>query len=59
MALKDFSVVHERSGTDIDSPLVHCFDGDQMVLAFVGRTALDDYSACRRQTSTRDPPGAL
>ena len=27
----------------MDDPLVHCFDSQQVVLAFVGRMALDDY----------------
>lgn len=47
MALSEFTVVHERgsgdSGSSFDDPLIHCFDGRQLVLAFVHRIALDDY----------------
>jgi hypothetical protein len=45
MALSDFQVVHERgaAGPSFDDPLIHSFDGQQLVLAFVGRTALNDY----------------
>jgi len=39
-------VVHARTDGEehtVDEPLIHCFDGKQLVLAFVGRTALADY----------------
>ena len=45
MKLTDFAVVHERGGASahFDDPLVHCFAGKQIVLAFVSRQALMDY----------------
>lgn len=46
MTLSNFAVVHERGkdgGSNFDAPLIHCFDGRQLVLAFIGREALDDY----------------
>lgn len=46
MTLSNFAVVHERGsggGSNFDDPLIHCFDGDQLVLAFIGRQALADY----------------
>ncbi|MGA8077361.1 MAG: hypothetical protein WB868_08240 [Xanthobacteraceae bacterium] len=45
MALSNFNVVRERGGggSNFDDPLIHCFDGNQIVLAYVGRQALDDY----------------
>jgi hypothetical protein len=46
VALSEFAVVHERGsggGSNFDDPLIHCFDGRQLVLAFVHRIALDDY----------------
>lgn len=46
MTLSNFAVVHERGddgGSNFHDPLIHCFDGKQLVLAFVGRQALDDY----------------
>jgi hypothetical protein len=46
MALSVFAVVHARTDGEehtIDAPLIHCFDGRQLVLAFVERTALADY----------------
>jgi len=39
-------VVHARTDGEehtVDEPLIHCFDGKQLVLTFVGRTALADY----------------
>ena len=43
MALTGFAVVHEHGGAAVDGVLVHCFDGKQLVLAFISRTALADY----------------
>lgn len=46
VTLSNFAVVHERGsggGSNFDNPLIHCFDGKQLVLAFVTRQALDDY----------------
>jgi hypothetical protein len=44
MALEHFAVVHERGGSPLFSnPLVHAFDGCQLVLAFVDRAALRDH----------------
>ena len=42
MALSGFAVVHARTDGEehtVDAPLIHCFDGKQLVLAFVERTA--------------------
>ena len=35
--------VHEHGGAVVEGVLVHCFDGKQLVLAFISRTALADY----------------
>ena len=45
VSLSDFQVVHERSGngSSFADPLIQCFDGNKMVLAFVNRTGMDDY----------------
>jgi hypothetical protein len=45
LSLSDFTVVHQRGegGSNFDYPLIHCFDGKQIVLAFISRQALDDY----------------
>jgi hypothetical protein len=45
MPLSHFTVVHERGGAAayVDDPLVHCFDGNQTVLAYVSRQALMDH----------------
>lgn len=46
MTLSDFAVVHERGsdgGASFADPLIHCFDGKQLVLAFINRQALGDY----------------
>ena len=45
MKLSKFSVVHERGDTAplLDDPLIHCQAGQQLVLAYVSRTALMDY----------------
>jgi hypothetical protein len=46
MTLSNFAVVHERGsggGSNFNDPLIHCFDGNQLVLAFIARQALDDY----------------
>lgn len=45
MKLSSFSVVHARgdAAATIDDPLVHCFAGNQIVLAYVSREALMDY----------------
>ena len=44
MRLSDFNVVHGRDDVSaLDDPLVHCFDGKQVVLAYVARQALMDY----------------
>jgi hypothetical protein len=43
--LSEFQVIHERGGggPSFGDPLIRCIDGDQVVLAFVSRTGLDDY----------------
>ena len=45
MTLSDFTVVHARGGggSNFDDPLIYCFDGNQIVLAYIHREALDDY----------------
>ena len=45
MKLSKFNVVHERGATAplLDDPLIHCQAGQQLVLAYVSRTALMDY----------------
>jgi hypothetical protein len=45
MKLSNFNVVHARpeAAVILDDPLVHCFAGDQIVLAYVSRQALMDY----------------
>ena len=42
MALSDFAVVYARDDY-LDDPLVHCYDGKQLILAFIARAALEDY----------------
>ena len=43
--LSTFSVVYERGDAAplLDDPLIHCQAGQQLVLAYVSRTALMDY----------------
>ena len=56
MALSSFAVVHARTDGEehtIDEPLIHCFDGKQLVLAFVERTALADYFSMARRPGMR------
>jgi hypothetical protein len=45
MQLSSFAVVHERGDAPplMDHPLIHCFAGNQIVLAYVSRQALMDY----------------
>jgi hypothetical protein len=45
MKLSQFAVVQERDGTSaiLDDALVHCFDDNQLVLAYVSQDALMDY----------------
>jgi hypothetical protein len=45
VSLSDFQVMHERGGnkSSLADPLIQCFDGNKMVLAFVSRTGMDDY----------------
>jgi hypothetical protein len=45
MHLSDFNVVHERGDSSqlLDDPLIQCFAGDQVVLAYVSRQALMDH----------------
>jgi hypothetical protein len=57
VALAGFAVVHARSDGEahtVDAPLIHCFDGKQVVLAFVSRTALADYFRLRRRPTMRE-----
>jgi hypothetical protein len=51
--LTQFSVVHEAGDFEGRGTLIHCFDGPQMVLAVVTRTALDDYFPKRRLTNSQ------
>ncbi len=45
MTLTGYEVVHERGDASalLDDPLVHCFAGKQIVLAYISRQALMDY----------------
>jgi hypothetical protein len=45
MKLSNFNVVHAcpEAAVILDDPLVHCFAGNQIVLAYVSRQALMDY----------------
>jgi len=43
--LSDFTVVYASNSFDGRGSLIHCFDGRELVLAVVQRTALDDYFA--------------
>lgn len=45
MKLSDFNVVHARpeAAVLLDDPLIHCFAGNQIVLAYVFRQGLTDY----------------
>jgi hypothetical protein len=43
MTLTGFGVVQAAYGSRIGDPLVHCYDGKQLVLAYVERQALMDY----------------
>jgi hypothetical protein len=57
MPLSGFTVVHARSDGEAhsdDAALIHCFDGTQLVLAFVGRTALADYFRLPQRPSMRE-----
>jgi len=57
MALSGFTVVHARSDGEAhsdDAALIHCFDGTQLVLAFVGRTALADYFRLPQRPTMRE-----
>jgi hypothetical protein len=57
MAPAGFAVVHARSDGEahtVDAPLIHCFDGKQVVLAFVSRTALADYFRLPRRPTMRE-----
>src|SRR5476651_887211 len=57
MKLTAFAVVHSRSdGVEhtVDAPLIHCFDGKHVVLAYVSRTALEDYFGLSARPSMDD-----
>jgi hypothetical protein len=42
--LSSFAVVHERGDVaSTDDPLIHCYSGRQLVLAYVARNALMDW----------------
>jgi hypothetical protein len=46
LALSDFAAVHAQTDGEqhsVDARLIHSFDGKQLVLTFVIRTALADY----------------
>jgi hypothetical protein len=49
MKLSNFNVVHARpeAAVILDDPPVHCFAGDQIVLAYVARQALMDHFKVR------------
>ena len=57
MALTGFAVVHARvDGIEhtVEAPLIHCFDGKQIVLAYVSKTALEDYFGLSTRLSMDD-----
>jgi hypothetical protein len=58
MKLSSYAVVHERGeGSPMfDNPLVHCFAGSKIVLAYIDRQALMDYFEIpgERRLSLRD-----
>jgi hypothetical protein len=57
MKLTAFAVVHSRiDGVEhtVDAPLIHCFDGKKIVLAYVSRTALEDYFSLSARPSMQD-----
>jgi hypothetical protein len=57
MPLSGFTVVHARSDGEVhsdDAALIHCFDGRQLVLAFIGRTALADYFRLPHRPTMRE-----
>jgi hypothetical protein len=50
-------VVHARGDGEAhsdDAALIHCFDGGQIVLSFVGRTALADYFRLQERPTMRE-----
>jgi hypothetical protein len=57
MKLTGFAVVHSRiDGVEhtVDAPLIHCFDGKHVVLAYVSRTALEEYFSLSTRPSMQD-----
>jgi len=50
--LADFQVAHQRSGK-LDDVLVHCWDDQKLVPAFVSREGLDDYFHSRAGLTTQ------
>ena len=44
--MRNFQVLYEKPNA-LNDVLIHCWDGDQLVLAFVSREALDDYFRSR------------
>ena len=57
MSLTGLAVVHARSdGVEhsVDAPLIHCHDGNKLVLAFVSRTALADYFRLPKRPSMQE-----
>ena len=56
MALTGFALVHEHGGAVVEGVLVHCFDGKQLVLAFISRTAFADYFHLPPSTRSRVSP---
>jgi hypothetical protein len=57
MSLSGFTVVHARSDGEhhsVDAPLIHCFDGMRLVLAFVDRTVLADYFRLPNRPTMRE-----
>jgi len=49
MSLTNFSVVHAHV-EPLNRVLIHCLDGQQMVLVFISREAVDDYFEQRSLT---------
>jgi hypothetical protein len=54
VTLSNFAVIHERGsgGPSFADPLIQCFDGKELVMAFIAREALGDYFGVPSQRRT-------
>lgn len=55
--VKDFTVVYEAPDFYSRGPLIHCYDGDRLVLTVIAREAIEDYF--RLPTSTPEQRSLL